>query len=271
MSDVLLGAMPGDQPGVVTDILFPIQYEVSISVGVEGTTYEFMERTHAEIEAALSPADDTLTKAAYYQDALTNLRASGIMTFEIYPSSHEGFQALSDEEKSVWNLGLTEADNNYQKKRVIDVAARILLEDYEIPEPSLVSSLTISHGARATFIIDEAGTIKEYYFGPEPIRTSCQVLAGITGFDPGCELIGFFNRRVDSPFTEITSTYMNLDAIRVEEFTSDVMYGTSLRGVWTIDITPILNQLELLGPETVEEFWDAFRGIEFKVFYVSLP
>ena len=79
------------------------------------------------------------------------------------------------------------------------------------------------------------------------------------------------------------SNFADLSAVNVDQFEQARLFGTSLRGAWSIDISSVLGQLEIFdqanpnyngrdpaNPCTATEaFWQHFRGIELKIFWVS--
>ncbi len=278
---------PERQPQVVVEYLVPAEYELNISIGAQGTTYQYLDRNGDGLQDALCPGGNdpcSLTKVAYHQEALEELRNSHALSFELLPTSLEGFKALSQDDQEAWNLGFTQADANYYKKRVIDVSARLLFDDWILPDNTLIHELSIQHGPNAYFYLDVDGDLENFYFSSEPIRTACRSIEHITGDDLSCDSIEFFLREVSSPFDEIDTTFQALNTVTVEQFSSSAMFGTSLRGVWTIDISSIINSLESFDQShpgyngctasnpcsAVEEFWLKFRGIEFKVFWVPI-
>jgi hypothetical protein len=165
----------------------------------------------------------------------------------------------------------------------MDVSARVLLESWPLPTVTAVSSITLGHESLAEFLIDTSGETRAFTLSSQPIRTACLALDGVIGTSLNCGSIKYFERRIAAPFSEITSTYQDLTTITVGTFQNAAMFGTSLRGTWTVDISDILYQLRtyqaanpgyngctLAEPCTAEEsFWRHFRGIELKVFWVS--
>jgi len=166
----------------------------------------------------------------------------------------------------------------------MDVAARVLLEDWTLPDPSVVSRISLSHGPEATFRLPPTGELRDYYFSREAATSVCLAVQAVTGTDLGCSSVSFFTRQIDSPFAEAVSNYRDLSTISVGTFEQAAMYGTSVRGMWTIDITNLLAQLQTYQeahPEyngcsqddpctVVEGFWRKFRGIEIKVFWAPI-
>lgn len=273
--------------GVIQDILSPAEFEISIVVdtGEAGTNHVITRRNEEQIASALCGDDIencTFNRVLYEAAMIDQLMNTGRLTFELYPSSIEGFRNLADAKKNAWNLGLTEADESFNKKRVIDASARILLDGWMVPDETAVSRLIIEHGPQAQFLMGHGGNFQRFYFSPTSLKTACRSISEISGLALQCDTMDQFTRMVVSPFGEIHSNYSDLNSITVETFENMKLYGTSLRGYWTIDISPILSMLETYqqahpnynggSPENpmnaVETFWHHFRGIEFKVFFV---
>ena len=284
---VLQELHPEQQAEVVVEYLMPVEYDLNISIGAQGTTYQYLDRSSTDLENALCPggADPCpLSKEAYHQEAIEELKETGALSFELNPMSLEGFQALSQSDQNAWNLGVSQADANHFKKRVLDASARLLFDNWSLPDPTLIHELSVRHGPNAYFYLEDGGVMENFYFSSEPIRTACRSIENITGDDLSCDSIEFFTREVSSPFSEIVTTYQALNTVTVDQFSSSAMYGTSLHGNWTIDISSIVEALEtydqanpnyngcsLSDPcSALEEFWLKFRGIEFKVFWVPI-
>jgi hypothetical protein len=206
---------------------------------------------------------------AYYGEVVAALRTSGIASFEIVPWSLPEFRALPVEQRLAWNASFFSAEAQ-PRARVIAVAARIHVEGYTLPDPSIVATVSLSHGPEASFLMDTGGNLASFHFTPDAPRSACGVIAALAGTDLGCDGIAFFEARTESPFAEMVSTYASLNSITTTDFEGASMFGTSLRGIWTIDLRGLLSQLALHGPEAVSSFWNAFRGLEFKVFWVPL-
>jgi hypothetical protein len=278
---------PEQQPGVITDIIAPVEYAVSVNVDASGSTYQFPRRSRPQVADAICPGGGScsLTRAAYQEEVVQALRVSGIADFQFIPTSDTRFRALPAASQAAWNVGLHNVDQTEIKTRVLDVSARILLENWNLPTVTAVSTITLSHRADAEFVMDDNGMTRTFSLRSEPMRTACVAIGNIMGSDPGCQSITFFERRVTAPFTEISTTYQDLSSVTVTSFQNASMFGTSLHGTWTIDLRDVVNQLNTFqagnptyngctasAPCTaVESFWQKFRGIELKVFWVPTP
>jgi hypothetical protein len=284
----------------VGEIIAPAKYIVKYKDNLGNVSYTVTERTDEEIAQAICPEYDptvvnpnikcSLSKVSYDDNIVEQLKASGVATFEIYPLSEPSFQALSAAKKNGWSDSFwsadISADDKQHNKRVIDVTARIIVEDYTYPSTSMNSQIDFSHGPLATFLHQD-GTYKNYIFPLDALEVACNNIISITGDSTlSCSDLEYFSRHIERSITDTSINSIDLSTVTVNTFNSHRMYGTSLLGKWTIDISPTLRMLENYqkGKPTydgcpdpneqctaVEEFWKAFRGIQYKVFYVSVP
>jgi len=269
------------EDGYVFDTIVPAGFKVQYTDDLGETSPTITTRTQQEMAEAICPeydpvsstlgTDCTLTKVAYDDRMINQLKESGIAAFEIFPASLPSFRDLSDEEKREWNRSFSLADLSYTsdgfenqpsyKKRIMDVSARFLLENYTYPSPSIGPKIRISHGPAARFLMS-SNEYETFIFPPTAMKDACVAVNSLIGNERfSCDDFTYFYKEVQwLPF--------DLGALDVSEFQTYHMFGTSLRGTWTIDIREFLSQLSYTERE---EFWEAFRGIEYRVYFVSIP
>jgi hypothetical protein len=268
------------EDGFVFDTIAPARYRIQYREDYYGSQPVITVRTKEEMAQAMCPQPDSilpnprrdcaLTKVAYNDQIVNQLRESGVAAFQIYPESLPAFRDLDDDEKRAWNWSFSSADFEYTrdgfenrpayKKRVVDVSARFLMDDYVYPSRTIGPKIRISHGPAASFLMSDEER-KTFIFPPTAMQDAC-IAANTLMKDEqvSCESFEYFYSEVQWPPSD-------LGDLDVDQFNAYHMFGTSLRGTWTIDIQEFLSQLSATERD---EFWDAFRGIQYQVYFVSI-
>jgi hypothetical protein len=164
------------------------------------------------------------------------------------------------------------------------VNLRVLAPGYEGPDGTGLI-VELSHDPVARFPNpSQPGATQSFVFSDESQSQICRSVQILVGGNLGCDDIGFFEKTFHTALSKTTSDWQALSTADPTLLGNNRMYGTSLRGVWHIDITRTLDQLRdwdagdnrpdqcPSDPEfcTAEEaFWRAFRGIQYEVFYVD--